>query len=278
MKISEAFRRAWKVWREHPGATLRFLVVELCMTLAPLVFLLALTDSALRPLAAVSALAWILWIPAVRLNAASVMQDALAGGSLFSLKLADFSGYGKKLLFGLKQACCLLLWSAPLIAGLLIARHHISGDVDGFTLLRMIRSFGGGDVVTGVLYLGLILLGLLLLLAVGCAFHSGDRHAFVLNNPGLLKKRRGGIMLCWLCALLAMLPLILAVAVILIRYFPVLMDLNGLVYGTVKLPSTRGTLIILAVGAVLTLPFLPLRSLITAAFVSGGCENGKDPA
>ena len=54
-----------------------------------------------------------------------------------------------------------------------------------------------------------------------------------------------------------------------IRYLPVLQDLNGIVTKTASLPSTKITLIILAAGAVLTLPLLPLRSLIPAAFVNG---------
>ena len=50
---------------------------------------------------------------------------------------------------------------------------------------------------------------------------------------------------------------------------PALKDLNGVVMNTVSLPSTKVTLMILAVGAVLTIPFLPLRSLIPAAYVNG---------
>ena len=38
---------------------------------------------------------------------------------------------------------------------------------------------------------------------------------------------------------------------------------------TAELPSTKGTLVILGIGALLTLPLLPLRSLIPAAFVDG---------
>jgi len=36
-----------------------------------------------------------------------------------------------------------------------------------------------------------------------------------------------------------------------------------------ELPSTKITVIILGVGALLTMPLLPLRSLIPAAFVDG---------
>ena len=76
-------------------------------------------------------------------------------------------------------------------------------------------------------------------------------------------------MLSWLCSLITLLPIIIAIIAVIIRYLPVLQDLNGLVMKTVNLPSTKVSLIILAVGGVLTIPLLPLRSLIPAAFVNG---------
>lgn len=67
--------------------------------------------------------------------------------------------------------------------------------------------------------------------------------------------------------------MIIALAVAIMRYVPYLADMNGLINdimkGKVDLPDTKTTLIIVAIGAVLTLPLLPLRSLITAAFVDG---------
>ena len=123
--------------------------------------------------------------------------------------------------------------------------------------------------MTGVLYLIAIFVGAVLLVAFGCAFHSGDRHAFIRNNPKMLRGHHGKIVLCWLCSLITLLPIIIAIVAVIIRYLPVLQDLNGLVMKTVSLPSTKVSLIILAVGGVLTIPLLPLRSLIPAAFVNG---------
>ena len=269
MKISAAFRDASKVYFGHFGATLKFLTVEACITLAALAPLLFLTDGSLKLLALISVPLYLLLVLWARVNAAGAMRDALNGGSLVSFRLADPKAYGKKFAYGLKRCLMLLLWSIPLIAAVYIAWIHIDGDTDGFTVLRAIKQFGGGEVMTGMLYLGLIFLATLILLAVGCAFHCGDRHAFIRENPALLKGRRGKIMLCWLCSLVAVLPLIIAAIVVLIRYLPALSDLNGVVTKTVPLPSTKVTVIILAVGAVLTLPLLPLRSLIPAAFVNG---------
>ena len=269
MKISAAFRNAFRTYFGHFGASVKFLVTEACMTLAAVAPLLFLTHEKLKFLALLAVPCWVLLVFWARVNAAGAMREALAGGSLFGQVLADPGDYGKKLLYGLKRCLMLLCWAVPAIACLVIARSHMSGNVDGFTVLRMIKSFGGEDLTTGVLYLVLIFAVTLVLLAAGCAFHSGDRHAFVRNDPKLVRKHRGKIMLCWLCALVTLLPLFVAIAAVIIRYLPALKDLTGIVTKTQTLPSTRVTVIILAAGALLTVPLLPLRSLITAAFVDG---------
>ena len=57
---------------------------------------------------------------------------------------------------------------------------------------------------------------------------------------------------------------------IIFRYLPVLQDVTGYIMTKQNpLPSTKVTVIILAVGGLLTIPLLPLRSLIPAAFVNG---------
>ena len=269
MKISAAFKDAFRVYAGHFGTTLKFLAVEGCITLAAFAPLLFLSDSGLKALALLAVPFYLLLVLWARVNAAAAMRDALGGGALFSLRLIEPDGYGKKLLYGLKRCALLLLWSAPLIAALVIAKIHYSGDMDGLTLLRMIKDFGGGNLMTGVLYLILIFVATLLLVAFGCAFHSGDRHAFVRENPKLLKGHHGKMVLCWLCSLLAVLPMIIALIAVVVRYLPALNDLSAIVTKTKSLPSTKVTVIILAAGAVLTVPLLPLRTLIHAAFVNG---------
>ena len=44
---------------------------------------------------------------------------------------------------------------------------------------------------------------------------------------------------------------------------------GGVMAGEVSLPSTKTSLLILGVGALLTLPLVPLRSMMTAAFIHG---------
>ena len=270
MKISDAFRNAFRVYFGRFGTSMKFLVIELCMTLAalsPLLFLMA--DGWMKWLALLAVPFWLLLIPWARVNAAGGMRDALNGGSLVSMRLADPTAYGRKFAYGLKRCGLLLLWAAPLIAGVVTARVYMGGKTDGLTVLRMIKKFGGGDLSTGLLYLAIILVAALLLFAFGCAFHSGDRHAFVRENPKLLKRHHGKVLLTWLCSLVSILPLLIAAVLLVLRYLPVLKDLSRVVAGKGSLPPLKETLIIAGVGAVLTIPFMPLRSLIIAAHVDG---------
>ena len=278
MKKSKAFRKAWAVYLGHPAASLKFLLVELCLTLMALLPLLFLAEPSLRLLAGLTPVTWVLLALPVRFNAAGAMQAAMAGDSLFSMRVADPTAYGKKLAYGLGRCALLLMWGAPLIACVVIARMHISGEMDGFTLMRLIKEFGGGDLMQGVTWLALILTGAILLLMMGIGFHSGDRHAAALGRPSLMKNRRWRMLGCWCCSLLVLLPMLAAIAGAVIRYAPVLADLNGLLMGTVELPDTRTTLIMLGVGAVLTIPLLPLRSLMLAARVDAWRREDESTA
>ena len=277
MKISRAFRNALRVYFGHFAQSMGFLLVELCLTLiclAPLLFLFekGLTWGALLVLPL-----WVLLLLPARMNAAAAMREALEGGPLFSRTLGDFSDYGAKLLCGLKRLLFLLLWSMPALFMAWQIKEHIAGQMDGFTLMRMIRSdFGGGELVRGVLVIAGIVLGTLLLVLLGCAFHSGARHAWAHGRPDMIRGHHGKLIGTWICALLSILPLLAAIVLIVLRYVPVLGDLNGLFMGTADLPSTRDSLIILGVGAILTIPLLPLRSLITAAYVHGLEKKAED--
>ena len=270
MKISAAIKDAFRVYSEHFGAAVKFLTVEACITLAAFSPLLFLTEDKLKLPALLVIPFYLLLVLWARVNAAGAMRDALNGGSLFSCELAEPEGYGKKLLYGLKRLLMLAFWALPLIACVAGALVYSGGETDVITVFQAVKSFGGDEVTTGILYLVLIFAATLILLAAGCAFHSGDRHAFVRGNRKLLKGHHGKIMLCWLCSLLALLPLIAAIVVIIFRYLPVLQDVTGYIMTKQNpLPSTKVTVIILAVGGLLTIPLLPLRSLIPAAYVNG---------
>lgn len=270
MKISTAIKDACRVYAGHFGAAMKFLVVEGCITLVVFTPLLFLADSSLKWLALLVIPFYLLLMLWARVNAAAAMKDAFDGGGLFSYRLAEPGRYGKKIAYGLKRCLMLLFWAAPLLFCLGVALKYYYGNTDVFTLMRSIKTFGGDDVVTGVVYLILIFLATLVLLAFGCAFHSGDRHAFVRDNPKLVRRHHGKIVLCWLCSLVALLPLIAAVIAVAAYYVPVLKEITSYVMTKEKaMPSVKPAIIILAAGAALTLPLLPLRSLIPAAFVNG---------
>ena len=270
MKISQAFRTAYRTVSEQKTEALKFLTVELALTgicLSPLLFL---TEKGwLQYLTALCAPLWLLVKIPARLNAAAAMQDSLGEGKLFSLRLADPGNYGRKIGYAFSRLGLLILWSLPLIAALIFAWDKYSGDTDGLTVMNMIYEFGGQDMKTGVIYLLLIFAGLLILAALGAGFHSGDRHAFVLEEKGLLKGKRLKVLLCRICSVVFLLPLIIAFIVVAVRYAPLLDNVSGVVSGDVAKPNTRMTLIILGIGGVLTLPLLPLRSMVTAAYVRG---------
>ena len=270
MKISQAFGKAIRTVTAQKGETLKFLATELALTAMCLAPLLFLTEKGpLKYLAALAAPLWLLVKVPARLNAAAAMQDSLGEGKIFSLRLADPGNYGRKTGYAFGRLGLLILWSLPMIAALIYAWDKYSGETDGLTVLDMIYNFGGQDMKTGVIYLLLIFVGLVILAALGAGFHSGDRHAFVLDRKGLLKGRRWKVLLCRICSLVFLLPLIIAAVIVVFRYAPLLNDVSGVVSGDVPRPSTRTTLIILGIGAVLTLPMLPLRSMVTAAYVNG---------
>ncbi len=261
--------RAWSAYTASPCGTLKFLLVQVCLRMMCLAPLLCLSDRNLAPGAVLSPVMWILILLPARMNAAAAMRDALAGGPLCSARLVETAGYGEKLLMGLKRLGFLMLWGAPLIFLAVRGWSLYTGETDVFSVLRMIRGdLGGGDQLRGILVLLGLIAGSLLLLAAGCAFHSGARHAWAQGDPRLVNGRHGMTMLFWLMSLLCLLPLAAAVAVTVVRYLPAVTDLTGLLTKKVQLPRTDETVWILAAGAALTLPLLPLRALIPAAWAA----------
>ena len=272
MKISQAFRDAARTVKEQKGEALKFLALETALTMMCLAPLLFLTQKGpLKYLAALALPLWLLVKVPARINAAAAMQDSLGEGKIFSLRLADPGNYGRKVLYGLGRLGLLVLWAAPLIAALVYAwmQYVGVGDTDGLTVMQMVYEFGGKDTKTGMIYVLLILAGLAVLALLGAGFHSGDRHAWVLDEKGLLKGKRPKALLCRICSLVYLLPMIIAFVIVAFRYAPLLNDISGVLQGDVPKPDTKVTLAILGVGAVLTLPLIPLRAMTTAAYVNG---------
>ena len=164
-------------------------MTEIALTgicLAPLLFLTE--KGPLRYLAALAGVLWLLVKVPARLNAAAAMQDSLGDGKLFSLRLADPGNYGKKIGYAFGRLGLLVLWSLPMIAALLYAWEMYAGQsANGLTVLDMIYQFGGQDMKTGILYLLLILLGLVLIAALGTGGYFGYKHVFGEKAPAVSK-------------------------------------------------------------------------------------------
>ena len=267
MKISQAFRDAYRTVTGQKGETLKFLAAEAALTavcFAPLLFLLA--EGPLKYAAALAVPLWLL------VKNPAAMQDSLGEGKIFSLRLGDPGNYRQKVLYGLGRLGLLLLWALPTAASLAFAWVMFTtggSQTNGLTVMQAVYDLGGKDTTTGIVRVLLILAVLLIVAALGAGFHSGDRHAYVLDRKGMLKGKRSGVLRCWLCALVFVLPLIAAVIALVCMYLPVLYDMGGAMTGDVQKPSTKLALGILGAGAALTLPLVPLRVMVTAAYVNG---------
>lgn len=269
IRISGAFRKAFRTGRRQFGGLVKFLTVELSLMLLCLTPLLFLIDKSLRFLAVLAVPAWILIIFPVRMNAAEAMQDALNGGEIFTGRLLETDGWWKKVWNGVQRMLFLACWAAPLAAGLIYAYRLWKGadDMDGFTLLQTVQDFGNGDVGQGLLYILLIVLGAILILLVGIAFHSGARHAVAAGVSQRTGSHHGKLIAGWFCSLVIMWPLLVSLAVLVCIGLTLVGDLNGIVLNAVKLPAMSILLGVFGAGFLLTLPLLPFRSLVTAAMV-----------
>ena len=274
--MTKHIAKAWHVAWRRPGETLRFLLLELVLRLIPLTPLLFLAARGpWRWPALLAVPLFFLVVPPARYNAAEVMQDAIRGESLFSTRLVAAPGYGRKIVRGLRMGLILLLWLSVFIAVTAwVLRIYfgktVVGRTDSFTILQTIQNnLGGGDLPRGVVLAVLIYLGTLLPFAVGLAFHCGRRHELALGEGRVIRGHRGEVMCSWLCGALVFVPF-LAAALLLSRSYlhAVKSNLADYLMGQASIPPYSDLLIKIAVCfAVLVLPLLPFRPLITACCV-----------
>ena len=283
MRVRDALRQAWRVWKAHPAQLFGFLLIEVVLRLMVLTPLLALADPAIAPAALLSVPLFFLIVPPARACAAEVMQTAIRGGGLFAQRLVICGDYWRKVLRGLRQGALLLLWTAPLIAFAVEAAVLWSGQTggtgtDGLTLLRsvIVSTFGGGDLVRGLVMTASLFALCLLIAVFGLAFHSGRRHELALSGRGFLKGKRAGVLRAWLLGLLTALPFLLAAMLLARDWLRSLIAAIRNASGSFTMLPPR-TLILLALAfLVLLVPLIPLKSLITACYVHGQWEGGEE--
>ena len=275
VRIFRSFARAVAAGCRHPGDTLKFLLIEISLTLTGLTPLLFLMAPRFRFLAVLAYPIWLLVVNPARMNAAAAMQDSLADGRIFSFRLLDCSRWRDQVVCGAKRAGLLLLWTLPLAGtALYIWNYWVEvGKVDAITWVGMMKEAGNDDFLTGVINTALplvVMLGTsLLILIIGFAFHSGARHALALGKPDMISGHHGKLVLGWICSLLFMLPLWIAVGILAGRFISMAhakTDVTELMNQLKGLKSF--ILLMLAGGAVLTLPLLPFRSLMVAGLVN----------
>ena len=282
ISLGTALRDTLRVTGNGRAAMMKFYLAEILIILICLAPLLMMFEMPAPVPAAIAAALWFLLYNPARVCAADAMQASLEGESIFSLRLADGSRWGSSVWRGLVRTVQLALWAVPMAYGVYFAYRLYKGtdDIDGITVLQAIQDFGGGDVKRAILYIFLIVAGLILILMIGAACHSGARHALVLGNPRMVNGHRWKLVLGWLWAtLLFMLPFWIALAAVLIQVLPILLsDLNGIIMHTASLPRSKNMLLTLAVGGLLTVPLMPLRSLMVAAMVHQLKDGGEKAA
>ena len=274
MKFSSVLRESFLIYRKHFRELMMTLLLEIVLRLIALAPLLFLAAPQTRLLALLSVPLYIFVVLPARQNVALGVQRLLAGGSLFTMELVSTEQYGRNLTRGLIAALKMLLWSAPLILGLALAQYVRSIDgntLDALTLMRYIQTLGGGEFFPrGVGILAAIYLATLIPVLIGCAFHSGDRHAAALGSPSLTKGRRGALIRLWLGGLVVFLPFAAAAAFPLAGF---LHALTGAISAfmetfTFAFPAIGTTIIALvALIVVLLLPAVPMRALMPAVYM-----------
>lgn len=271
MSKSSALNRAGRVFFSRFREGVLCVLFQLTLRLMVAAPLLALVTAEVPYLGLLSIPLYLLIIPVARQNMAAAMQDALAGGPLFSHRLISVENYGHRLAQALKRGLLLVLWALPFLASTVLIIWAYSGQMDAFTLMRVVMNIGGGSFVNGVKVVLLVYAATLLPILFGCAFHSGTRHAEALGAKYLVKGYRAGVVLTWLGGCLALLPFVAVLAYESADYLAGLVNaLSSLGTGNLVLPALDAKVYVIgAAFVVLFLPGLAFKQLLTAAYVRG---------
>lgn len=271
MKMSKILSKTAQVFFEKSGQGIVCVLVQLALRLMVAAPLLFLVTTEVPYLALLSIPLYLLIIPVARQNMAEAMQDAISGGVLLSARLISTENYGRKFLRGLKQALLMLLWAALFIAATVVLLWAYAGRIDAFTLMRVVMDLGGGSFMKGIKLVLVIYAATVLPIVLGCAFHSGARHAYTLGDKKLIRGHRGGVMLVWLAGLVALIPFFAVVGWAGMDFVSGLVSaLGNLGGGSIQLPSLGNKVYIIAAAAVvLLLPRLCFKQLMTAVYVRG---------
>lgn len=269
IKLSATVRESLRLYAKNWKDMMLTLLLEMVLRAIALTPLLFLASDALGMLAWLSVPAYLLIALPARENYAIALKQMMEGGRLFSPQLVSCENYGRKLLRGLTGTLLMLAWSALFIAGVAILWAMYDGLVDFITMMNIFMQLGGGDVVNGIMIALMILMGLSLLILVGCAVHCGARHASARGDRTLLKGRRLQLAALWMLGLLTLLLFAAVLVITMGEYALALVEQvkNSLMSG-LELAPVGNRLYVLAAAAVpLLLPVLPLRSMLPGVYL-----------
>lgn len=266
MKLKPVLKAALAEYKKNFPQLCLALLVELVLraiALSPLVFL---ADKALAPLAYLAIPLYILIALPARQNYALALQDMMNGGSVFSLQLISTKDYGRKLLRGVKGLVCILLWSLLTIAGVSLLYAAVMGLVDFITLMRIFSAIGG-TVMDGVMIVAAAVAASCLLIVLGCAVHSGARHAVALGDKKLLKGNRLRLIALWFLGCVLVVPFAAVVVAALGDYaLTLIASLKNLQLPAFTLNVKQAAMLI-GGAVVLLIPVLPLKNLLPAVYL-----------
>ena len=266
MKVKNVWKDSFALYKKNFGPLCLTLLIELVLRGIALCPVLFLADEKLKPLALLAIPLYVLIALPARQNFALALQDMLNGGSVFSTQLICTKDYGRKLLRGVKGMLCILLWSLLTIAGVSALYAALMGLVDFITLMRIFSAIGG-SVVDGILIVAGAVAGSCLLILLGCAVHSGSRHAIAMGDKKLLKGHRLGLTGLWFAGLALLVPFC-AVAVFTLGDFAVTVvsALKNMQMPSLSLNAQQAAML-LGGAAVLLFPVVPLKNLLPAVYL-----------
>lgn len=266
MKMKPVLSDSLRLYKKNFGPLCLTLLVQLVLRAIALSPVLFLADKALAPLAFIAIPLYILIVLPARQNYAIALQNMLDGGSVFTPQLISVKDYWRKLFRGVKGMICMLLWSAVTITGVGLLYAAVRGLVDFITLMRIFSSIGG-NVMDGVMIVAGAVAASCLLIVLGCAVHSGSRHAIALGNKKLMRGNRLRLTALWFLGCILVLPFAAVVVYALGDYaLSLVRELKNL-----KLPaftlSVKQAALLIGGAAVLLFPALPLKNLLPAVYL-----------
>ena len=268
MKVKNVWKDSFKLYKKNFGPLCLALLAELVLRGIALCPVLFLADQTLSPLALLAIPLYVLIVLPARQNYALALQDMLNGGSVFSTQLICTKDYGKKLLRGVKGMLCILLWSLLTIGSVALLYAAFMGfwGLDVITLMRICSSIGG-DVVKGMVMILCGIAATALLILLGCAVHSGSRHAHAMGDKKLLKGNRLGLTALWFLGCVLLIPFLVVAAFTLGDFaVTVVSALKNMQMPALSLNAQQAAMLI-AGAVVLLFPVLPLKNLLPAVYL-----------